>query len=1134
MHRNICIFLWLLAASLEALIGDARIATNDSFYCIKEKKVISKSKVCNFVNDCSDGSDESKCGQCDFSGTAESCGLELKGDKAFGWFINKVPVLIHLGQRVSPQHYLIAEVLPTLRQYNSRMHLHPEVLYKPKILFPVLKATDNQRCRLSLRLHVSNYAPLLDFTPEPHPTHPNMHVITKLYRYDVLKKRQVRDYHVTDLKVKYRGQWETVEVDLPQSYTGYSWSLEIVSVMRIDSYPVHFGDFKFLDCNPSKDSYTPPPEIHAIGGADRPCGSGMFKCKISGLCIDESLVCDFGYDCDDENDTSDEQLCTKYPGRCNFENSDLCSWYPLPSAVDWSQMSAHQDDQKFYGDKPRPPVDHTFRSAQLGGRYILLDTELMNISELFRLTGPRVELQDGAQHCSMRLWIHTPESVSRKGFQNTHLQVDVQRIPPQKLLDWTNSADSEPPHSLLPEEPAHADNKNWRRFEVRLLDRDIPAHKMIYALQVSFGNLHEELKQFNLNKGYLALDDFSFSVGCKLTFHGNPTDNTCDENQFYCFMPTPVTGVSCIPNKYYCDFKNDCSALATQGTAVHSTDELNCPSECNFQHGSDRIEHCNYHIIDTNKMRLEDEISLSQGHIIGEPFSWSLYMRDGYLEMKFEPSGLYLLESSSNPENLEGQKIYTVSSMDMRLPTFSESHANCSFELVYQWDKTTHGISSSIALEHDLGQHLLKELVPHGDGWKMVRVGVGQQSSEFRLVVRIRIHEGIKTDNSTYGRLMIRSYRFVDCSFTKGIIDPSAQATFELPEDDDDDVDYIGNKDYLEYPLASYSDKGRIDRTCRSDYMQCYEPILCIPLNMRCDLQRDCQNGRDEEPELCSEFTWITFDEPDEVWMSGWQNDGSWMLMSSGERPDLRQNYDTGPPSDHTSSRSTSKYLATGSSLNEHAGAESLFSSPEMVLEADCRLVYYVYLWGGSTKSLGVYLVPSEGQPRSNWQLLHQVEEKLDAWQRVEISLGSFSLDKQGQKFVLVFVGSRRVSSSLDDLIALDDVSFSTSCRLNNSSSLSLKELERLDGDRALSSWLLAILFLVAFVLASFSLVQSGLAARASDWARRMTSDRQFAYANQNENSAGPTYAYVLEELNLVLEENSSRKQALDEQAVSS
>lgn len=100
-----------------------------------------------------------------------------------------------------------------------------------------------------------------------------------------------------------------------------------------------------------------------------PCQVNEFRCQKSKLCIDQSLVCDFGHDCG-FNDDSDEKHCDLFPGRCNFEDKLLCDWHPIQES--WLWMETKDSDNTL----AQPKTDHTFRSNLIRGHYMLLNSTL--------------------------------------------------------------------------------------------------------------------------------------------------------------------------------------------------------------------------------------------------------------------------------------------------------------------------------------------------------------------------------------------------------------------------------------------------------------------------------------------------------------------------------------------------------------------------------------------------------------------------------------------------------------------------------------------------------------------------------------------------------------------------------------
>lgn len=62
---------------------------HDSFECVSSNQCIPANKVCDFVKDCSDNSDETSCGECDFD--RSSCGWTDIDSYKFKWIRNRGP-----------------------------------------------------------------------------------------------------------------------------------------------------------------------------------------------------------------------------------------------------------------------------------------------------------------------------------------------------------------------------------------------------------------------------------------------------------------------------------------------------------------------------------------------------------------------------------------------------------------------------------------------------------------------------------------------------------------------------------------------------------------------------------------------------------------------------------------------------------------------------------------------------------------------------------------------------------------------------------------------------------------------------------------------------------------------------------
>jgi len=89
------------------------------------------------------------------------------------------------------------------------------------------------------------------------------------------------------------------------------------------------------------------------------CTDSQFQCtKGYGNCIPKSEVCDFQFDCEQNED---ETNCQDYIGRCDFENIYMCeAWqfeFPDPRLTFISESGLH-------GLSYLPSIDHTYHSAK--------------------------------------------------------------------------------------------------------------------------------------------------------------------------------------------------------------------------------------------------------------------------------------------------------------------------------------------------------------------------------------------------------------------------------------------------------------------------------------------------------------------------------------------------------------------------------------------------------------------------------------------------------------------------------------------------------------------------------------------------------------------------------------------------
>lgn len=209
----------------------------------------------------------------------------------------------------------------------------------------------------------------------------------------------------------------------------------------------------------------------------------------------------------------------------------------------------------------------------------------------------------------------------------------------------------------------------------------------------------------------------------------------------------------------------------------------------------------------------------------------------------------------------------------------------------------------------------------------------------------------------------------------------------------------------------------------------------CVSWGKVCNLEKDCDNGRDEDPNMCGllpEGSFCTFEDG----MCGWTNikekpdHGFDWIRHSGPSPTIN----TGPTVDHTLGTSEGHYMYVESSdgdLFDHAVLESMVY-PEIPTQnralgnhtsAKCKIRFYYHMFGREIEHLELRVVdlcsPSNIQrPLELWGKEHSQGEK---WRYAEVNIRNAS-----SRYALQFVGWAPIMQQGD--IGIDDISMSPEC----------------------------------------------------------------------------------------------------------
>uniref|UniRef100_A0A3B3XWB3 MAM domain-containing protein n=1 Tax=Poecilia mexicana TaxID=48701 RepID=A0A3B3XWB3_9TELE len=333
------------------------------FVCGTHSECVLLSQVCDFKQDCSDGSDETNC-------VKERCNFE--GGVSCGWTVVSPSFSVnHVFRWAADQGESSHNGEQNHRPTNDHTLNSPKGWYMyadssnggygqfSDLQTPVISSTAPQ-CTLIFWYHMSGFT---------------VGTLQVLFRHKNLT-------HVVWSQTGNQGNgWKRAEV-----FLGLSNDFQVVfRAKRGISYmgDVVIDDVSFRDCSP-------------VLPSGQPCTSEEFACANS-HCIPQDNLCDFINHCGDNSD-EDPFICKGFSGRCNFE-FDLCSW-----------RQCRQDDFDWLikaGSTPTlgtgPSSDHTLRDPT--GHYLYLESSFPQaVGDAARVIGPLLSRR--SSQCKMRFYYH--------------------------------------------------------------------------------------------------------------------------------------------------------------------------------------------------------------------------------------------------------------------------------------------------------------------------------------------------------------------------------------------------------------------------------------------------------------------------------------------------------------------------------------------------------------------------------------------------------------------------------------------------------------------------------------------------------------------------------------------------------
>ncbi|RDD40325.1 MAM and LDL-receptor class A domain-containing protein 2 [Trichoplax sp. H2] len=322
-----------------------------TFSCDAGSKCLAMSSICNFVTECSDGSDEANCGSCTFE--TGQCGWQNSYTDNFNW-TRRQGSTPSISTGPSYDHTTFS---------TSGWYMYTEVSggrigHRADLRGPLIQPVP-ATCKFTFYSHMYGQD------------------IGSLALY-MLNAQGQRIAQLWGLSGNRGNYWSRTAVTIGRRQQPFRLQFEALRGSGFQG-DIALDDLLFSSCKVPTQCVTP--------------SSSQIVCPNS-FCISKDLLCDFSQDC---LDGYDETNCVNYQQTCNFQ-AGFCGWTNLKDDdFDWSITNGPAATPN-----TGPYRDHTL--GTYSGNYAYADGSRRNFNDIARLASKPIAATTSASNCRIRFF----------------------------------------------------------------------------------------------------------------------------------------------------------------------------------------------------------------------------------------------------------------------------------------------------------------------------------------------------------------------------------------------------------------------------------------------------------------------------------------------------------------------------------------------------------------------------------------------------------------------------------------------------------------------------------------------------------------------------------------------------------